>query len=407
MRVEPGVRGVVGVEVARGDLLPGLAVLAEVGGQVEVVPQVPAVLHQQDELHGEDGEPDEPGDPQAALQLRCPGMGRRRLELGRLASHPRYCYRGGHRASVEGRPPPGGSLRSRPMTSPAEVQAQADALYWYHSIDLGDGVVTKGASAQDKGAEILPDVSARSVLDIGAWDGKYSFLAEQAGADRVVALDHYAWGIDFAAPRRVLGRVHRQRRLPRPVARRDGLLAARPAGAPQLRVRRRDARLQGRAGGGQLPDVRPRRARDVRRGAVSRRALPHEGAAHLPRAGARRHQGGGGHRVRGGAFPRPRARGAAAVLRGSSLRIDFGNWFVPTIEALHNLCRAAGFAEVRTVVGPPAPPSAPDPLTTTDPPPSLRERVARRVAGTPPPKHPEPQPSAPSTNYRVVVHAYA
>ena len=40
VRVVPGVRGVVGVEVARGDLLPGLAVLAEVRRQVEVVPQV-------------------------------------------------------------------------------------------------------------------------------------------------------------------------------------------------------------------------------------------------------------------------------------------------------------------------------------------------------------------------------
>ena len=37
---------------------------------------------------------------------------------------------------------------------------------------------------------------------------------------------------------------------------------------------------------------------------------------------------------------------------GSSLRTDFGNWYVPTIEALHNLCRAAGFSDVRTVVGP-------------------------------------------------------
>ena len=31
---------------------------------------------------------------------------------------------------------------------------------------------------------------------------------------------------------------------------------------------------------------------------------------------------------------------------GSSLRTDFGNWYVPTIEALHNLCRAAGFARI-------------------------------------------------------------
>ncbi len=42
---------------------------------------------------------------------------------------------------------------------------------------------------------------------------------------------------------------------------------------------------------------------------------------------------------------------------GSSLRTDFGNWYVPTIEALHNLCRAAGFSQVRTVVGPPPRPS--------------------------------------------------
>ena len=85
------------------------------------------------------------------------------------------------------------------MTSPGDLQAQADALHWYHTIDLGNGVVTKGDSAQDDGNAILPDVTGRSVLDIGAWDGKYSFLAERAGASRVVALDHYAWGVDFAA----------------------------------------------------------------------------------------------------------------------------------------------------------------------------------------------------------------
>ena len=67
VRIVPGVRGVVGVEVARGNLLPGLAVLAEVRGQVEVVPQVPAVLDQHHELDAEHGEPDEPGNPQAAL----------------------------------------------------------------------------------------------------------------------------------------------------------------------------------------------------------------------------------------------------------------------------------------------------------------------------------------------------
>jgi hypothetical protein len=77
---------------------------------------------------------------------------------------------------------------------------------------------------------------------------------------------------------------------------------------------------------------------------------------------------------------------------GSSLRTDFGNWYVPTIEALHNLCRAAGFREVRTVVGPPPRPAEG---------PSLRKKVGSRVGGIP-----LPLPSAPSVNYRAVVHAF-
>jgi hypothetical protein len=67
---------------------------------------------------------------------------------------------------------------------------------------------------------------------------------------------------------------------------------------------------------------------------------------------------------------------------------------VPTIEALRNMCRAAGFSEVRTIVGPPPPPPPP--------PPGRRLRLARRIGRLPPP----PPPSAPSENYRAIVHAY-
>src|SRR5205807_7937958 len=45
----------------------------------------------------------------------------------------------------------------------------------------------------------LPDLQGKSVLDIGAWDGFFSFAAERAGAARVVALDHYAWSLDLGA----------------------------------------------------------------------------------------------------------------------------------------------------------------------------------------------------------------
>jgi tRNA (mo5U34)-methyltransferase len=74
------------------------------------------------------------------------------------------------------------------------------AVTWFHSIDLGHGIVTPGASnvAPLSGTE-LPGFAGRSVLDVGAWDGLYSFRAEQGSATRVVALDHYAWGVSVPA----------------------------------------------------------------------------------------------------------------------------------------------------------------------------------------------------------------
>jgi tRNA (mo5U34)-methyltransferase len=71
--------------------------------------------------------------------------------------------------------------------------------FWWHSIDLGDGVVAPGVKTPDRlaaewSALDLGDLSGRSVLDIGAWDGFFSFSAERAGPSRVVALDFHAWG---------------------------------------------------------------------------------------------------------------------------------------------------------------------------------------------------------------------
>lgn len=77
-----------------------------------------------------------------------------------------------------------------------ELQRSVEALRWYHTIDLGQGVVTPGVD-DTPGRLVrlrLPDTLAgRSVLDIGAWDGFFSFESEKRGASRVVAADHYAW----------------------------------------------------------------------------------------------------------------------------------------------------------------------------------------------------------------------
>jgi tRNA (mo5U34)-methyltransferase len=65
---------------------------------------------------------------------------------------------------------------------------------WWHSIDLGNGVVTPGVhpieELRDNFARFrLPDdLRGKSLLDIGCWDGFYSFEAERRGA-RVTAVD--------------------------------------------------------------------------------------------------------------------------------------------------------------------------------------------------------------------------
>jgi tRNA (mo5U34)-methyltransferase len=89
----------------------------------------------------------------------------------------------------------------------ADIESRvAEVPFWWHSIDLGQGVVTPG----DKSPEFLeyewwtfqvPPLSGTSFLDIGAWDGYFSFKAEREGAARVVALDHYVWMMDLAKQR--------------------------------------------------------------------------------------------------------------------------------------------------------------------------------------------------------------
>jgi tRNA (mo5U34)-methyltransferase len=96
-----------------------------------------------------------------------------------------------------------------------DLRERVNARTWFHTIDLGGGVVTPGQ--KDTAAEAvhfrLPDdLAGRSVLDIGAYDGFFSFEAERRGAERVVAADHVAWnwpgsdaGGNFELAREALG----------------------------------------------------------------------------------------------------------------------------------------------------------------------------------------------------------
>jgi tRNA (mo5U34)-methyltransferase len=76
------------------------------------------------------------------------------------------------------------------------LRAEVNGITWWHTIDLGHGIVTPGRDETPARLPLLhlPDsLAGLSVLDVGAWDGFYSFAAEQRGAARVVATDEYAW----------------------------------------------------------------------------------------------------------------------------------------------------------------------------------------------------------------------
>lgn len=72
-------------------------------------------------------------------------------------------------------------------------------LDWWHSIDLGNGVITPGKKSLDllkrEAAAYFhkTDLSGASFLDIGTWNGANAFEARRRGAARIVALDAPAW----------------------------------------------------------------------------------------------------------------------------------------------------------------------------------------------------------------------
>jgi tRNA (mo5U34)-methyltransferase len=76
------------------------------------------------------------------------------------------------------------------------LRAEVEKIRWWHPIDLGGGLITPGIDVTTaRLAEIrMPEnLAGLSVLDIGAWDGFFSFEAERRGARRVLATDSFCW----------------------------------------------------------------------------------------------------------------------------------------------------------------------------------------------------------------------
>lgn len=71
-------------------------------------------------------------------------------------------------------------------------------IQWFHSFEFPNGRTIEGIkplAIQREEADLFfpDDLAGKSVLDIGAWDGFFSFEAERRGAARVLATDHFCW----------------------------------------------------------------------------------------------------------------------------------------------------------------------------------------------------------------------
>lgn len=87
------------------------------------------------------------------------------------------------------------------------TQDQIDRLAWYHDFDFPNGLVARTRHRDDAAffklwwsflADQLSsiDLAGKTVIDVGCWDGYFSFLMERRGAKSVLAVDDFSqnWG---------------------------------------------------------------------------------------------------------------------------------------------------------------------------------------------------------------------
>ncbi len=84
----------------------------------------------------------------------------------------------------------------RPTAPDQQLRERVARIHWFHSIPLRPDLITPGLDHTSDRLDVLSlpaDLQGMSVLDVGAWDGFFSFEAERRGAARVVATDSFAW----------------------------------------------------------------------------------------------------------------------------------------------------------------------------------------------------------------------
>jgi len=123
-----------------------------------------------------------------------------------------------------------------------DLRAQVAALRWYHTIDLGNGLLTPGLYDTRRECNDVPlpqSLAGKRCLDVGTADGFWAFEMERRGAAEVVALDIDDVG-DYDWPAHADAAEEERFRRNHPSHRHAFELAGRALGS---RVKRRDGRV--------------------------------------------------------------------------------------------------------------------------------------------------------------------
>jgi tRNA (mo5U34)-methyltransferase len=239
------------------------------------------------------------------------------------------------------------------MSNDPELVRQIREHQWFHTMPLGDGLVTDGDSPERaimSAPGTIPDVRGKSVLDIGAWDGKYSFQAEAAGATRVVALDHYVWRLDPAARQAYYEQCRAKGMLPDPDMIDRGFLVEGAVPGKRgfdLAHSYLDSQVEAVVGDFMVMDLESLGTFDVVLyfGVLYHMVNPIEALKRVRRVTREVAV------IETSGIEVPGYTGSMLVdfYAGNELNDDYGNWFAPSPAALVGMCRSAGFRGARIV----------------------------------------------------------
>jgi tRNA (mo5U34)-methyltransferase len=242
-------------------------------------------------------------------------------------------------------------------TSQTETQERVDSVpTWFHSIDVGHGIVTQGRkSAEVLRAELaslrIPDVKGKTVLDIGAFDGFYSFEAERRGATTVTALDHYVWSMDLEAHYRHWRESRERGEVPRAY---QEMPYWKPSELPGKRGFDVAHELLGSKVHAVVADFMET---DLEALGTFDVVLFLGVLYHLqnPLEALKRLAAVTGEvaviETQAMAVPGLEGRALVQFFESNELNYDVSNWWAPNRRALEGMCRTAGFKRVETVAG--------------------------------------------------------